>query len=71
MHRSNSGSRFTDRAQHGSSSYPSTPLAAEVRSTFNSKDAVESIQARVNAAIDRLRSWNDLTESEKKTRKRK
>lgn len=71
MHRSNSGSRYNDRPQHGSSSFPSTPLAVDVRSTFNSKEITELLQAKVYAAMDRHRAWSELSESEKRTRKRK
>ena len=70
MNRSNSGSRFnTDRSQQGS--FPTTPMAADVRSTFNSREVIDALQGRVTAANERFKSWIDLPEQEKKNRKRK
>lgn len=71
MHRSNSGSRFNERPQHGTSSFPSTPLAVDIRSTFNSKEITELLHSKVQAAMDRHRAWLELSEAEKRSRKRK
>ena len=71
MHRSNSGGRFTDRSQHGGSSYPTTPMAVEVRSTFNAREISDALQSRVQAALDRFKAWNDIPEAERRNKKRK
>ena len=69
MQRSNSGSRFTDRSQQGS--FPTTPMAADVRSTFSSREVIDALQGRVMAASERFKAWSELPEHEKKNRKRK
>ncbi len=69
MHRSNSGGRFTDRSQQGS--FPTTPMAVEVRSTFNAREITDALQSRVQAAMERFKAWSEIPESEKRNKKRK
>ena len=77
MPRNDSGSRLADRPGNGDSIPEQHPSQVPASSSdqkvgvLDAKFIMDSMNARVSSVEDRMRSWKDLPDSEKKNRKRR